>query len=289
MKRLLALLLLCASPAAAQVTTFPIDSNTLILPNLVVANTLTIGTQFAIGANGGASGVLTLNGSTSGSASLVATSAGGLSVQPTLGSGIAFNDGPSNTVLTVLGVGASGVNGLYIKDAATGNPAVIGAVGSDTNIGIQMIAKGTSSSLGFQIIQSASGGLVPLQAGGTSSGTGTLALSGNTSGEFSIVGTPTGGHAAMTSNTTPTLGVCNGTGSANFGSDVIGSATAKSSGASTQCTVTFATAFANPPFCMVTASGGFGAISNYTTTASVLTVNFPSTTGQQFVYYCFGL
>jgi len=264
MKRILAALLaLFASQAHAQITTNPIGGQTTFLPTLVVGQALNVGQTL-----------------------LFPTPSGGLTIQPVLGQGI-FLDDASNGVLQILGAGSSAVNSLYIQNATTGNPVVIGATGSDSNIGIQLIAKGNSPILGFQIINTGGvGALVPMQAGGTSSGTGVLALNGNISGTFSIVGTATGGHAAMTSNTSPTLGVCNGSGSSLSGSDVIGAVTGQTA-AATSCTVTFATAFANPPFCVV--GGENQAISTYAATASVLTVNFASKAGQQFVYYCFGL
>lgn len=289
MKRIFAALLalLVASPSWAQITTDPIGGQTTQLPNLVIGQTLAVGSQIAIGQNGVAGGTLTLNGLTSGQVNLVATSGGGLAIEATVGQGITLDDG-TNAVLQILGAGSSAVNGLYIKNGTTGNPAVIGAAGSDSNIGIQLIAKGNNPFLGFQIINTGGvGALVPMQAGGLNSGTGVMELSGNTSGGFSIVGTPTGGHAAMTSNTTPTLGVCNGSGSSLTGSDMIGAVIGQTTGTPTSCTVTFATAFANPPFCMVT--GGNQAITTYTAIASALTVNFPTKTGQTFVYYCFGL
>lgn len=279
---------------SAEVNLYFLDQNSgLIIPYNarqtlldMIASSTTAANPIFIGSNGGTSGSLVLNGSTSGNTQLLANSTGGLNIQPTLGQGI-FLDDNNLTVLQVLGVGAGAVNGLYVKNAAPGNPAVIGAIGSDANIGIQMIAKGSAGQLGFQIINGGGGStLVPMQAGGTNSGTGEVVLSGNVSGSLSMVGTPTGGHVAFASSSTPTLGVCNGAGSALFGTDTVGAVTGQTAVA-TQCTVTFGTAYANPPFCTV--SGETAPPTSYSATASVLTVNFSSVTLYKFVWQCFGL
>ena len=279
---------------SAEVNLYFLDQNSgLIIPYNarqtlldIIASSTTAANPIFIGSNGGTSGSLVLNGSTSGNTQLIANATGGLNIQPTLGQGI-FLDDNNLTVLQILGAGASAVNGLYVKNATTGNPAIIGAVGTDANIGIQMIAKGTTGNLGFQIINGGgASSLVPMQAGGTSSGTGEVVLSGNTSGSLSMVGTATGGHVAFSSSSTPALGACNGAGSARFGTDTVGAVTGQTT-ATTSCTITFGTAYASAPFCVVT--GETAPPTSYSATASVLTVNFASVGGYQFVYYCFGL
>lgn len=252
----------------------------------MIASSTTAANPIVIGSNGGSSGSLVLNGSSSGNTQFLANSTGGLNIQPALGQGI-FLDDSNIAVLQILGAGASAVNGLYVRNSISGNPAIIGALGSDPNIGIQMIAKGTTGNLGFQIINGGgASSLVPMQAGGTNAGTGEVVLSGNTSGSLSMVGTATGGHVAFSSSSTPTLGACSGAGSARFGTDTVGAVTGQTT-ATTSCTVTFGTAYDNPPFCVVT--GETAPPTSYSASTTVLTVNFASVGGYQFVYYCFGL
>lgn len=57
-----------------------------------------------------------------------------------------FNNASGKSILKVLGV-ASGVNGLQVLGATTGNSPALQAIGDDTNVSVQVTAKGTGSIL----------------------------------------------------------------------------------------------------------------------------------------------
>jgi hypothetical protein len=93
------------------------------------------------------------------------------------------------------------------------------------------------------------------------------------------------GHIGVTTSGTPTLSVCNGAGSSLSGTDIAGTATSQTA-AATQCTVTFATPFLNPPACVI-----MGYTAQPTTLSAAtgqLTINFASANNYKFVWICFG-
>lgn len=95
------------------------------------------------------------------------------------------------------------------------------------------------------------------------------------------------GHVAN-SGSAATVGTC-GTTPANTGNDTRGVVTL-GTGSPTACTVTFASAYATAPYCVITPYGGLpGAIQWYiTTNTTTLVMNFSAspTASQQFQYQC---
>jgi hypothetical protein len=83
------------------------------------------------------------------------TAAGGVSQQFS-DNAVAFNNASAKSILKVLGV-ASGVNGVQVLGAATGQAVAVQAIGDDTNIPLQISGKGTS---GVQIQGRTNGTLV---------------------------------------------------------------------------------------------------------------------------------
>lgn len=95
------------------------------------------------------------------------------------------------------------------------------------------------------------------------------------------------GNHVIAGGTTPTIGTCGTTPSVS-GSDVSGSMTTGST-ATTACTLTFATTWANAPNCIVTpfASANTGLFVASTSTTTMV-INYTSATSAKFNYHCIG-
>lgn len=93
-------------------------------------------------------------------------------------------------------------------------------------------------------------------------------------------------HISTSQATAPTLTAgCNGAGSAISGTDHYGQF-GNQTAAATTCTITFGTAYAATPFCVV--SGQQTPVTTYTPGTTTLVVNFASTASAKFNYVCFG-
>ena len=91
-------------------------------------------------------------------------------------------------------------------------------------------------------------------------------------------------HFEFLTSTAPTLSSC-GTGSITVGSgDMVGDVTATGA---TSCTITFNQAWTSAPFCMITevTTAGSGRVSASSTTAFTVA---SLTSGDRFLYHCFG-
>lgn len=117
-----------------------------------------------------------------------------------------------------------------------------------------------------------------------------------TRGNFGInVSTPlaklsVGGHVQIATNTAtnPTVSSC-GTGPSVVGHDGVGTITVGTGGADTSCTLTFGTAWTNPPTCSVWHEGAILYVRPVTTTTTLtITSATPMTAGGTIKYSCVG-
>jgi hypothetical protein len=91
------------------------------------------------------------------------------------------------------------------------------------------------------------------------------------------------GHQAD-AGPTPTVSSC-GTGASNSGTDNAGFISTGTTATST-CTLTFATAYVNKPYCTVSPATSNGVGVYASTSPTLLFLTFPSATAAQFSYYC---
>lgn len=92
----------------------------------------------------------------------------------------------------------------------------------------------------------------------------------------------TAGHL-RTVGTAPGVGSC-GTGATINGTDVAGVVT-MGTGSPTGCIITFATAYSNPPFCIVTWQANLASM-GYTITGSAITITQTATSSNKINYDC---
>ena len=149
--------------------------------------------QLTLGAAGGNAGGIALNGSTSGQSSIYTGPAGALALQQTANTSINFYDGASNGIIwQSIGNTTAAANYVQSSSAPAASAPWLAAVGTDTNINLSLVPKGTGS-------VAVTGPLTATKAitTGTSGGTaGSLTLNGSTSGSATIAATATGGITA---------------------------------------------------------------------------------------------
>ncbi len=183
----------------------------------------------------------------------------------------------------------SAVNGLTLTADPTGAPPILAATGSDASIAFALRTKGPSApfyfqnglgNTSFQIAPVANGanyidvvgaaaGLAPqVRAVGTDTNIDLNLISQGTGRVLSTGNAATTGHNIV-AGATPALSSC-GTSPTISGSDNAGLITTGTG--ATACTFTFATAYANPPYCTVTDQSGTGDAYSITATAITLTV-----------------
>lgn len=108
---------------------------------------------------------------------------------------------------------------------------------------------------------------------------------GNTAGTATTETFDSKGHLGFTPVSVPTITSCGGSPSAATGSDVAGQVTEGST--ATGCTITFATAYASAPFCVVGMQTEQAAFS-YTLSASAIVVTNTSATNDKINWICHG-
>jgi hypothetical protein len=95
---------------------------------------------------GGSSGRIVFNGTTSGTSQIVANATGALVLSNNVTGQLAiFNDGVNGTMFSVNGGGGTIAARLQVTAATTGNPTQLAAIGTDTDITIQLTPKGAGN------------------------------------------------------------------------------------------------------------------------------------------------
>jgi hypothetical protein len=97
------------------------------------------------GSVGGTNGSLQMFGTTSGSATISSAATGGLSFTQTAGQNTTFADGGNGTAFLVQGAGGTVAARLGTVAGTTGVAPQLSATGSDTNISINLVPKGTGT------------------------------------------------------------------------------------------------------------------------------------------------
>jgi hypothetical protein len=153
------------------------------------------------------------------------TQAGAIvATSPTFTTGIKDTNG--NQIIGLSPTG-SAVNQITVADAATGNPPTISATGSDTNIGISIVGKGT----GTIALTPGSGGLVTLPGAATAG-----IFSERQGGSSTVWGTAGTSNYALTTTAPIIQAGVYAFSSASSGTDQV---------------ITFPTAYANAPIVFV--------------------------------------
>lgn len=183
---------------------------------------------------------------------------------------------------------ASAVNFPSFIAKATGNPVIVGAAGSDTNISYILATKGTGS-VDFR---TDTFGTFPVQFSvtHTASANRNIAITGSNGGNPAMSTSagglainPSNGHILPGGGSQPTASACAGFALGTGSSDTAGRVAYTSA---TTCVINFGTAFTNAPFCNVTPATAASTVQASTTT-SQLSVSF-GTAQTVFAYHCFG-
>lgn len=177
-------------------------------------------------------------------------------------------DTNGNVLLGITATGSS-VNSLNLANAATTTSPTLTATGSDTNIGINLINKGT-------------GGVTVTSTNTTQSSLATGLILGNpgvSPGHFTSTGTA------------PTVAT-NDCGSTSQGTVSAGSTDVKGKFvvgtlAVTSCSITFNTAFSTAPTCITQDDTNILATKVTTTTTKLTTIGSVSLSGDTVSYHCF--
>lgn len=126
---------------------------------------------------------------------VIEATAGALQLGAVSGQNINFTDGNNGNDFVVVGFGSAVANQLTARGNSTGNPPTLSATGTDTNIGLGLVSKGTQS-VGMWGTGTTWPGLL-LGLSGASLGNGSVTFNGNTSGSFTISVPSTGGTPTM--------------------------------------------------------------------------------------------
>jgi hypothetical protein len=182
--------------------------------------------------------------------------------------------------LTNTAAAATGPLIQFLKSRSSGNTNVSDVYGTFNFYGFANSGYQVGVQFGAQQTAAAVGSNIPSRFFiATSNSAGTL----NQTFQFDSAA-----HIGVFQATAPTLTAgCNGAGSsiASGSSDVHGSATGQTTAATT-CTLTFGTAFASVPNCVV--SGDQSAITALTRNIGTLVITFASTANYRFNWHCMG-